>query len=92
MESKRSRKARQTVEIKKDTKGPSGVHTVLVYDLLGNPLSFIYQAGGSNYIKPPMPPDCMWACCTPSSWDSAWRQVLPPIYDAGVANPIINLL
>ena len=28
--------------------------------------------------KTAMPPDHMWDRCTPSSWDSAWRQVLPP--------------
>jgi len=31
--------------------GPNGLHTVLVYDVFGNTLSFIHQAGGSKYIK-----------------------------------------
>lgn len=32
-------------------KGPNGVHTVLVYDVLGNPFGFIHQAGRCKYIK-----------------------------------------
>ena len=32
--------------------GPNGVHAVLMYNMLGNPLSFIHQAGGFKHIKP----------------------------------------
>ena len=72
--------------------GPNGVHTVLVYDVLGNPLSFIHQAGGSKYIKLL----CHQITCGIAALHRRGivhgGKYYLQIYDAGVANPIINLL